>query len=104
MTPSDGAGGPTLVSPGTGPKWRQDGGELFFWVGNRLTAIAVNARGTTPTMGAATPLFEHQHREDMGASYAVSGDGRRFLVNAPTEESTSITLLINWPALLNKRD
>jgi len=104
VTSADSSGGPTLVSPGSGPRWRENGAELFFWVGNRLTAAVVNPRERAFRVGAIVPLFEHKHREDQGASYDVSADGQRFLVNTPLEESTTITLLINWPALLNKRE
>jgi Tol biopolymer transport system component len=104
VTPADGSGGPTLVSPGSGPRWRGDSNELFFWLANRLTAAVMDPRGRTFVVGAIMPLFEHQHREDLGASYDVSADGQRLLINTPIEESTSITLLINWPALLNKRE
>ncbi len=101
---SDGTGGPVPVSPGSEPRWRRDGRELFFWVGNRLTSAAVNPRGATFVVDAITPLFEHQRWEGGGMSYAVSADGQRFLVNTVVEESTPITLLINWPALLKKRE
>ena len=101
---SDGTGMSTLVSLGAGPRWRQNGGELFFWIGNRLTAATVSSRAGGFTVGAITPLFEHQHRDTVGAWYDVSADGRRFLVNTPVEESTPVTLLVNWPALLHKRE
>jgi hypothetical protein len=101
---SDGTGDKMLVSPGTAPRWRRDGTELFFWVGNRLTAAIVNSRGPTFAVTGITPLFEQQHRENQGTSYDVMADGQRFLVNATVDESTPITLLINWPALLNKRE
>ena len=104
VTPSDGTGAPVLVSQGAGPRWRRDGGELFFWVGNRLTAAVVSPRAGAFAVGAVTRLFDHQRRESVGAWYDVSADGQRFLVNTPVEESTPITLLINWPALLNKRE
>ena len=102
VTPSDGTGEPMLVSPGSGPRWRRDGRELFFWVGNRLTAATMNVKGTTLEVGVLAPLFEQRHRENQGASYDVSADGQRFLVNTPAEEATPIMLLINWPALLTK--
>jgi Tol biopolymer transport system component len=82
----------------------RDGRELFFWVGNRLTAALVTARGSTFSVDGITPLFEHRRRESQGSSYDVSADGQRFLVNSPVDESAPITLLINWPALLNKRE
>jgi eukaryotic-like serine/threonine-protein kinase len=104
VTPSDGTGAPVVVSQGAGPRWRRNGGELFFWVGNRLTAAVVSPRAGAFAVGAVTQLFEHQRRESVGAWYDVSADGQHFLVNTPVEESTPITLLVNWPALLNKRE
>ena len=86
MTPSDGTGAPVLVSQGAGPRWRRDGGELFFWVGNRLTAAVVNPRADAFAVGAVTRLFDHQRRESVGAWYDVSADGQRFLVNTPVED------------------
>ena len=102
VAPSDGTGEPMLVSPGSGPRWRRDGSELFFWAGNRLTAANLSVKGTTLEVGVLAPLFEQRHRENRGASYDVSADGQRFLVNTPAEEPTPIMLLINWPALLTK--
>jgi hypothetical protein len=35
--------------------------------------------------------------------YEVSGDGQRFLVLSAHEETTqSVTVIVNWPALLKK--
>ena len=64
-------------------------------------AVAVKATATFEA-DAPRPLFEaaldvSQFRQ----SYAVSADGKRFLLNAMIESSAPpLTVVQNWPALL----
>jgi Tol biopolymer transport system component len=96
---------------GSWPRWRRDGRELFYLApDNTLMAAGVNGGGAAFEVGGVTPLFKTLPRllsssgAYLGYGYDVSADGQRFLVNtiigaAPAEP---ITLLVNWPALLNK--
>ncbi|HUF78351.1 MAG TPA: protein kinase [Thermoanaerobaculia bacterium] len=84
---------------GVVPRWRGDGGELFYvstdgW----LTAIPVGA-GDPPTLGEPTPLF----RVDLVGedSFDVTADGQRFLVaGTPPTSSLPITVALDWQAAL----
>ncbi|MGH9385754.1 MAG: protein kinase domain-containing protein [Vicinamibacterales bacterium] len=90
---------------GSQPRWRRDGKELFFMaLDGRLMAapISVEAQGQimpgppvalfmTRTAGGPVPSPQKQQ-------YAVSADGRRFLLNGQSGDSASspITLVLNW--------
>jgi len=82
---------------GTDAAWSKNG-ELFYLAADRnLMAVPYRATVTTFEPGAGKVLFPVPgnvvHR-----SYAVSGDGRRFLVGKPVDESISepITWVLNW--------
>jgi hypothetical protein len=64
--------------------------------GSCHVSALVMAHRSTFSVDAFTPLFGHCRRERQGSSYDVSADGQRLLVNSPVDESTPITLLINW--------
>ena len=73
-------------------------------------AVEVNATGSRFEYGTAKELFDSQY-VNFGHglnynTYAVSRDGQRFLIPRPVESadtsSTSVTVVLNWPALLKK--
>lgn len=99
-----GGGDRVQVSAGGGQyaRWAGNGSELFYVAADqRLTSvrILIGADGKA-VVAARTPLF----RFDVDGNflsrqpYAVSSDGRRFLVNAATDavEPPSIMMLLNW--------
>jgi Tol biopolymer transport system component len=73
-----------LVSSNGGafPVWRADGRELYYWSGDRLVAVSVDAgRGDrTPTLGAPTVLFIAPYYSGPNTMYDVSPDGKRFVI------------------------
>jgi hypothetical protein len=78
--------------------WSKNGGELFYLAADRnLMAVPYRATVTTFEPGLGKVLFPLPgtvaHR-----SYAVTGDGRRFLIGRPVVESISepITVVLNW--------
>jgi Tol biopolymer transport system component len=99
----------TTVSTGGGiqPQWRGDGRELFYLRSDgTLMAVAVRTQGTFAP-GAVTALFKTAlpttitgYRMD----YVPSADGQRFVMKVPVENARppSITVVLNWPALLQK--
>jgi hypothetical protein len=102
-----GGGGKRAISVGGGaqPKWRGDGGELFYLgADHRLMAVAVSD-APIPGFGRPTPLFRAPVSGDLNAyrsHYAVSADGDRFLIDT-LDASTNrepITLLVNWSQVL----
>jgi serine/threonine-protein kinase len=92
------------------PRWRPDGREIFYYSAPDRQIVAVPiTTGTTPQIGAATPLFKANLLGGTASAilwrmqYAVSGDGQRFLLNEPVEnaeERTPITVVTNWMTAL----
>jgi hypothetical protein len=83
--------------------WRGDGKELFYLNGNKLMAVAVNGAAEAFRAGTPKELFEARLTPDSWRNrYAVTSDGKRFLVIALDEEqkSTSLRVVLNWPELL----
>ncbi len=98
------------------PRWRSDGKELFYMGATslgKMISVKVNPAGPTFEYGDPVELFDSGYVElgHVGLNYhtyAVSPDGRRFLI--PRPESTSdeetasapITVVLNWTAGLKK--
>jgi hypothetical protein len=109
-----------LVLEGTEPRWRRDGKELFYLAGTpavqataTVTALmAVEVRATQSTFDVGVPQVLFKARVLTGGagvgypsnSYAVTGDGQRFLVVSLVGETASepITVVVNWTAGLKK--
>jgi Tol biopolymer transport system component len=95
------------VSGGTWPQWSASGRELFYLSpDSRVMVVSLNLAGDS--VEPSSPPRELFRLPEQGiatmAPYAVTRDGRRFLVRTPHERSASpLTVLVNWPALLEKR-
>src|SRR5262245_19940962 len=95
-------GGKRQVSNGggTGPHWRGDGRELFYYGGDGKLMATQFRSGESFEVDAVVPLFEFRagnlHRPF--ASYAVTGDGQRFLINGvvETKPNAPLTVVVNW--------
>jgi eukaryotic-like serine/threonine-protein kinase len=89
---------------GTEPRWRRDGRELFYLAPDRKLMSVIVKAGATFEADAPRALFEPVLPAGaLRQTYSVSSDGQRFLLNTPLEgPSPSMTLVINWPALLKK--
>ena len=90
---------------GEQPRWRRDGKELYYMAPDRkLMAVSVKAVGERLIFEAGTPepLFEShiplRSSTNPRFHYAVTGDGKRFLVQTMVGESAdlSITVVQNW--------
>jgi Tol biopolymer transport system component len=106
VTSFPGAAGKWQVSRGGGtePRWRGDGGEIFYiGLNGMLTAVSVNATGTFVT-GTPAPLFQIYGRAPISSTdvftYDVAKDGKRFLVNrfVKPEHVPPLTILLNAPS------
>ena len=82
---------------GTDAAWSKNG-ELFYLAADRnLMAVPYRATVATFEPGAGKVLFAVPGNA-FRRSYAVTGDGRRFLIGKPVDESINepITLVLNW--------
>ena len=95
---------PISTAGGSEPRWRRDGNEIFYLsAGTRLMATAVNGQSANFKVGEVRPLFTIRPQRGLGASYEVSVDGQRFLVNALVEvPEQPVTLVVNWMAGMKK--
>ncbi len=88
---------------GTGPRWRNDGKELFYFDLNGVIAVEVNGAGSTFEIGSSKLLFRLPLRGIIGREFAPTPDGQRFIAVTPSEgDSQSLTLVQNWTAELKK--
>jgi Tol biopolymer transport system component len=88
---------------GTKPRWRRDGGELFYVSGsNALMSVAVKP-GSGFVQGTPQRLFDLELIGSDGWDYAVTDDGQRFLDMryAGTVEG-SISVIANWTGVLRR--
>jgi hypothetical protein len=93
-----GHGRKTLVSTtgGLEPRWRKDGGEIFYVAGATLMAVEVKAKGDAFEAGTPKRLFDVPLPEPRRNRFVVTRDGR-FLVNlAPGQTTEAIEVLLNW--------
>lgn len=98
------------VSAGGGlaPRWRRDGGELYFVQNNVLMAVPVK---TSPYVQLGWPqqLFDATEAgvrllgEYQEAAYDITPDGLRFVVVQERQESPTITLVENWAEEFRRR-
>jgi dipeptidyl aminopeptidase/acylaminoacyl peptidase len=100
------SGGKWQISAAGGayPRWRRDGKELFYVAaGQKLMVVPVQADSTFQA-GRPQALFELHFFQPV-IPYNASADGQRFLVNTPLEEDNSspVTVVLNWTAELKKR-
>jgi eukaryotic-like serine/threonine-protein kinase len=84
------------------PKWRSDGGELFYLSpNNELMAVEISTKGAFRA-GVPRPLFLTQIRPGEWRlwrhQYAVASHGKQFLMAVPAggPPSRSIVVLSNW--------
>ena len=94
--PPSGAKWQISTNGGTRPRWRRDGKELFYLAADRKM-MAVEVKGGA-SFEAGIPKELFQARVVPVSRYAVTGDGRRFLLVSPTEEVTAAptTVVVNW--------
>jgi Tol biopolymer transport system component len=82
------------------PKWSPDGKELFYRRGDAFFVVNVNTGGGL-SVGDARKLFEMPAawgRSANRAGYAVSSDGKRFLILRPDPRAipTQINVVTHW--------
>ncbi|MGH6877337.1 MAG: hypothetical protein ACREHV_08165, partial [Rhizomicrobium sp.] len=86
-------------------RWSGDGQVLYYLsLDRRMMAASVSPGASTFQVGAVRPLFATRASlELMAAPFAVSKDGKRFLINTqPDPDPTPLTLLVHWPQALRR--
>ena len=99
-------GGKWLVSASGGrfPRWRRDGKEIFYLSpASQMMAAQVEEKGNSIELRTPQVLFRSGVEAPSGAPYDVTPDGKKFVINAINEQSSPLTLLVNWTANLKKR-
>jgi len=97
------AGGKFQVSTNGGfrARWRHDGKELYYMTpGRKLMAVEVKATATSFEALRPRELFQSREANvsPLYATYDVTADGQRFLINAVLEAEgpPPITVVMNW--------
>jgi serine/threonine protein kinase len=90
---------------GSRPNWRKDGKELFFFDRDQqIMAVDVNQNGASLQLGTPRALFKAITVSAALGPYAVSADGKKFVMNMLLPESGTepLTLITNWTADLKR--
>jgi Tol biopolymer transport system component len=98
------------VSTGGGeqPRWRGDGKELFYLSSDSKVMAVPVTTGANFDAGPPVVLFQATPRLPVSVndqfSYDVSRDGQRFLILTQVKqgETTPMTVVLNWAAMMNK--
>jgi len=87
-------GGKFLVGDGAVPVWSNNGKEILYMDDHaRIAAVEVTAHGDSVELGKPQPLFPAQP-----GNFEATADGKRILMmQAPVQNSPSLTLVVNWP-------
>jgi Tol biopolymer transport system component len=96
------SGGNATIEGGTRPVWSHDGRELFYVSTSGIVMrVAIDTAGTF-THSQPQPMFEA--RMPPMSSFAISHDGKRFLVlkGIESDVTTPITVVVNWDGGLKK--
>jgi Tol biopolymer transport system component/predicted Ser/Thr protein kinase len=99
------------ISEGEGhwPRWAKGGNEILYLGSNtKVMAVDVNAKSSDaehgPTFDASVPKLLFNVSAYGLHSFTATADGQRFLINTKVgeEKSPSVTVVLNWPALLKQ--
>ena len=100
-----GPGGKYQISHGGGwlVRWDKKGDLFFLTIGNQLMKAELNLTAQSLQVKSLRPLFQMNLADTPAPLFDVTADGQRLLAVTPARaESSSISLLLNWPALLHK--
>ena len=100
------AGGRWQISTDGGiePSWNPNGKELFYIHLTRLMAVDVTATANRFAAGKLHVLFEAPFGNTLRNAYAMTPDGRKFLVNTHVDSTDTLpmTVVLNWPAAIKR--
>jgi serine/threonine protein kinase/Tol biopolymer transport system component len=101
-------GGKWQVSTNGGfyPRWPREASELYYLsFDGAMMAVSIDLRGDAPTIAAPRQLFTTRAAVTAsGAPFAVTPDGKRFLIaQQPEQVNSTVTVVLNWTAGLPQR-
>jgi hypothetical protein len=105
VVPFPGPGGKYQISHNGGwlVRWDKKGDLFFLTIGNQVTKAELNVGAQSLQVKSLRPLFQMNLADTPAPLFDVRADGQRVLAVTPARaESSSISLLLNWPALLHK--
>jgi hypothetical protein len=106
VRPFPATGGQLQVSKSGGqqPLWRGDGQELFFLAPDGTMMATTIDTSHEFQAGIPQPLFATRAVVQSRQQYAVSRDGKRFIVIAPEQNPSDspLTVVVNWLAAVQK--
>jgi Tol biopolymer transport system component len=93
------------TTSGTWPVWTRGGREIVYaTIEQELMAVDITIDGQTIQASAPHKLFAQPYIGSYWNSFAVDASGERFLIAVPEEESSrTLTVVLNWPALLGAK-
>lgn len=104
--PRPGARSQVSRDGGSHPVWRADGRELFYLAADGTMMTVAVGSGHSFDAGRPRALFSpNVWRLTANQVYAVTKNGRRFLVNTTSQKSSSLvplTVVLNWTAAIHK--
>ncbi len=105
LSPFPGAGSKWQVSQGggDGPQWSHDGSGLYYVAsGGKMMEASIKENGSAVEIGASRQLFQDPmmftNAAESNIGYAVTPDGKRFLIDEASANATPLTLVTNWAA------
>jgi len=106
VTSFPGGSGKWQVSSDSGdmPAWRRDGKEIYFASVNDLQAADVNAAGSQFNPSTPRTIRHLGNAIANGRIFDAMPDGSRFIAPiVPTDSTSPMHLLVNWPAELEAK-
>ena len=111
--PKPGARRQISTGGGAAPRWRRDGRELFYLAPDgTLTAVPVQVSADRRTLEPGPPVRLFRKAivgggtppDNLRQQYVVAPDGKRFLLNTPTNEASAspIRIVQNWMAAVSR--
>jgi eukaryotic-like serine/threonine-protein kinase len=97
------ARGKFQISSGGGsfPKWGSGGRELFYVsLNDKLMAADLKLGKDSVEASAPHELFPLPTPTINFIPYDVTADGQRFLVQAPPQQASALSVIVDWPALV----
>ncbi|MGD0929040.1 MAG: protein kinase [Candidatus Korobacteraceae bacterium] len=88
---------------GAGPRWSQDGQELFFLSGDQIMSVRVDKVGPGLEMSQPHLLFRLNLVGENSSRYSVTRDGKRFVAIVSGQDSSPPLVLVqNWTMKLKQ--